>query len=83
MADFSISGWVDEPMKADWRISIKDYRKKNPGIKPAFHEPFYPHHGSQPFGVAEDFVNLVGDGLHLRLRGRIAHRQVQQIHRQQ
>jgi len=26
VADFSISGWVDEPMKADWRIGIKDYR---------------------------------------------------------
>ena len=29
VADFSISGWVDEPMKADLRIGIKVYRPVN------------------------------------------------------
>ena len=42
MADFSISGWVDEPMKADWRISIKDYRKKIPALNPHSMNPFIP-----------------------------------------
>lgn len=42
--------------------------------------PFRPR--SVPAEIGEQLVQFIGQGLHLRLRGRIGHRQVQIIHRQ-